>query len=271
MTYSGAAFGASAIAFGGLSWALDGAAAPVVAVERLELEMASAGALSRAGSRDGRGATSSTSEAGAPEIRFRDVTFTYPTGGRPVLDHFDLTIPAGASLAIVGQNGAGKTTIAKLLCRLYDPDSGTIEIDGVDLRDLDLAAWRAQLAAVFQDFVRYELTAARQRRTPRRDDGRRHPRARPGGCPRPGRPRHPAGQGLPRRHRPLRRAVATRRPRPGDRQGRHRGERRTARRADRDARRPGRVRDLPPGARRDVRGAPRSWSPTGSRPCARPS
>jgi ABC-type multidrug transport system fused ATPase/permease subunit len=75
-----------------------------------------------------------------------------------VLEHFDLTIPAGASLAIVGQNGAGKTTIAKLLCRLYDPDSGSIEIDGVDLRDLDLPAWRSRLAAVFQDFVRYELT-----------------------------------------------------------------------------------------------------------------
>jgi ATP-binding cassette, subfamily B, bacterial len=150
VTYAGAAFGASAIAFGGLSWALDGAAAPVVAIERLEIEMAAAGALRRTG---GDVATPSR----APEIRFRDVTFTYPTGGRPVLEHFDLTIPAGASLAIVGQNGAGKTTIAKLLCRLYDPDSGTIEIDGVDLRDLDLAAWRAHLAAVFQDFVRYEL------------------------------------------------------------------------------------------------------------------
>ena len=92
-----------------------------------------------------------------PEIRFRDVTFTYPTGSRPVLDGFDLTVPAGASLAIVGQNGAGKTTLAKLLCRLYDPDSGSIEIDGVDLRDLDLDAWRQQVAAVFQDFVRYEL------------------------------------------------------------------------------------------------------------------
>ncbi len=170
VTYSGAAFGASAIAFGGLSWALDGAAAPVVAIERLEPEMAAAGALT--GSRDGRRATSSTTSAeratasttaspgpgpAAPEIRFRDVTFTYPTGSRPVLEHLDLTIPAAASLAIVGQNGAGKTTIAKLLCRLYDPDSGTIEIDGVDLRDLDLAAWRSRLAAVFQDFVRYEL------------------------------------------------------------------------------------------------------------------
>jgi ABC-type multidrug transport system fused ATPase/permease subunit len=77
--------------------------------------------------------------------------------GAPVLDHFDLTIPAGTSLAIVGQNGAGKTTLAKLLCRLYDPQSGTIEVDGVDLRDLDLTAWRSRLAAVFQDFLRLEL------------------------------------------------------------------------------------------------------------------
>ncbi|HET7432574.1 MAG TPA: ABC transporter ATP-binding protein [Nocardioides sp.] len=151
VTYAGAAFGASAIAFGGLSWALDGAAAPVVAIERLEPEMAAAGALTRGGG-------SGVPPRGAPEIRFRDVTFTYPTGTRPVLDHFDLTIPAGASLAIGGQNGAGKTTIAKLLCRLYDPDSGSIEVDGVDLRDLDLAAWRSRLAAVFQDFVRYELS-----------------------------------------------------------------------------------------------------------------
>ncbi|MGC4110592.1 MAG: ABC transporter ATP-binding protein [Nocardioides sp.] len=155
VTYAGAAFGASAIAFGGLSWALDGAAAPVVAIERLEVEMAAAGALS--GSRDGHPRTSPTTPSAAPEIRFRDVTFTYPTGSRPVLEHFDLTIPAGTSLAIVGQNGAGKTTLAKLLCRLYDPDSGRIEIDGVDLRELDLPAWRAGLAAVFQDFVRYEL------------------------------------------------------------------------------------------------------------------
>jgi len=66
-------------------------------------------------------------------IHLRDVSFAYP-GGPAVLEHFDLTIPAGSSLAIVGQNGAGKTTIAKLLCRLYDPQSGAIEIDGVDLR-----------------------------------------------------------------------------------------------------------------------------------------
>jgi ABC-type multidrug transport system fused ATPase/permease subunit len=93
----------------------------------------------------------------AHEIRFRDLTFAYPEG-RPVLEGFDLTIPAGSSLAIVGQNGAGKTTLAKLLCRLYDPQSGAIEIDGVDVRDLDLTSWRSRLTAVFQDFIRFELS-----------------------------------------------------------------------------------------------------------------
>jgi len=97
----------------------------------------------------------------AREIRFRDVSFAYPGPstalGAPVLEGFDLTIPAGSSLAIVGQNGAGKTTLAKLLCRLYDPQAGAIEIDGVDLRDLDLPSWRSRLAAVFQDFIRFEL------------------------------------------------------------------------------------------------------------------
>jgi len=67
-----------------------------------------------------------------------------------VLDGFDLTIPAGSSLAIVGQNGAGKTTLAKLLCRLYDPRSGAIEIDGVDLRTLDIDAWRGASRLCFR-------------------------------------------------------------------------------------------------------------------------
>jgi ABC-type multidrug transport system fused ATPase/permease subunit len=75
-----------------------------------------------------------------------------------VLAGFDLTIPAGSSLAIVGQNGAGKTTIAKLLCRLYDPQDGAIEVDGVDLRALDLKGWRSRVTAVFQDFIRFELS-----------------------------------------------------------------------------------------------------------------
>ena len=86
------------------------------------------------------------------------MSFHYPGSDRPVFDGLDLTIPAGTSLAIVGQNGAGKTTLAKLLCRLYDPDSGAIEVDGCDLRSLDLADWRSRITAVFQDFVRFELS-----------------------------------------------------------------------------------------------------------------
>jgi ABC-type multidrug transport system fused ATPase/permease subunit len=148
VVFAQAAIGASMIAFGGLNWALNGSAAPVAAVLRLEQAMAPAGALPSGG----RPATGMP----AREIRFRDLTFSYP-GGPTVLDHFDLTIPAGSSLAIVGQNGAGKTTLAKLLCRLYDPQSGAIEADGVDLREFSLESWRARVAAVFQDFVRFEL------------------------------------------------------------------------------------------------------------------
>ncbi len=148
--YAQSAVGASMIAFGGLNWALDGSAAPVAAVLRLEPAMAAGGALP-SGTREPAGQP-------AREIRFRDVTFAYPSGGSsPVLEGFDLTIPAGSSLAIVGQNGAGKTTLAKLLCRLYDPQSGAIEIDGTDLREFDLEAWRQRITAVFQDFIRFEL------------------------------------------------------------------------------------------------------------------
>jgi ABC-type multidrug transport system fused ATPase/permease subunit len=147
IVFAQSAIGVSMIAFGGLSWALDGSAAPVGAVLRLEASMAPAGAL-RSGVRPASGLP-------AREIRFRDLTFGYP-GGPPVLDHLDLTIPAGSSLAIVGQNGAGKTTIAKLLCRLYDPQAGAIEVDGVDLRDIGLDGWRGRLTAVFQDFIRFE-------------------------------------------------------------------------------------------------------------------
>jgi ATP-binding cassette, subfamily B, bacterial len=145
--YAQSAVGVSMIAFGGLNWALDGAAAPVAAVLRLEPAMRASGALA-----------SGTRPAAIPagQIRFRDLTFAYPNGAS-VLDHFDLTIPAGTSLAIVGQNGAGKTTLAKLLCRFYDPQSGSIEVDGVDLRELDLASWRSRVTAVFQDFMRLEL------------------------------------------------------------------------------------------------------------------
>ena len=155
VVYVQSAIGVSMIAFGGFSWALDGAAAPVAAVLRLESAMRPAGEL-RSGNRSAEGTPAS-------EIRLRDVTFAYPQGASTpgasanVLEHFDLKIPAGSSLAIVGQNGAGKTTIAKLLCRLYDPQSGAIEIDGVDIREFDLGSWRSRVTAVFQDFIRLEM------------------------------------------------------------------------------------------------------------------
>ena len=147
-TYLQAAVGAAAVAFGGLSWALDTAAAPAAATLRLPSQMAEAGALEVRPPRP-------RPVGGAPEVRFRGVSFGY--GGEPVLRDLDLTVPAGTSMAVVGVNGAGKTTLAKLLCRLYDPQEGAIEVDGVDLRDLDLDDYRAGVTAVFQDFVRYEL------------------------------------------------------------------------------------------------------------------
>jgi ABC-type multidrug transport system fused ATPase/permease subunit len=150
VTFASAAVSTSMLAFGGLSWAMDGAAAPAAAVLRLRQAMAQAGSLISKGQQSGVGMP-------AREIRFRNVTFAYPTASEPVLAGFDLSIPAGSSLAIVGVNGAGKTTIAKLLCRLYDPQDGAIEVDGVDVRALDLAGWRSRVTAVFQDFIRFEL------------------------------------------------------------------------------------------------------------------
>jgi ABC-type multidrug transport system fused ATPase/permease subunit len=151
VVFAQAAIGAALIAFGGLNWALDGAAAPVAAVLRLGRATARRGALARTGSEpaDGRPAEG---------IRFHGVDFSYPGGEKPILQGFDLTIPAGSSLAIVGRNGAGKTTLAKLICRLYDPTGGVIEADGQDIRAFDIGSWRSRITAVFQDFVRFELS-----------------------------------------------------------------------------------------------------------------
>jgi ATP-binding cassette subfamily B protein len=109
---------------------------------------------------------SSVQDGGAPvgaapteSIALRDVSFRYPGATEPVLHGLDLTIPAGQRLAVVGLNGSGKTTLIKLLCRLYDPTTGTISVDGTDLQTFDPAAWRAQLAVLFQDYVHYQLSA----------------------------------------------------------------------------------------------------------------
>ncbi len=91
-------------------------------------------------------------------IGFHAVSFTYPGTDRSVLNELDLWIPAGRSLAIVGDNGSGKTTLLKLLSRFYDPSEGSVTVDGLDLRELDAAAWQRRIAAVFQDFARYPLS-----------------------------------------------------------------------------------------------------------------
>jgi len=92
-------------------------------------------------------------------IRFEGVGFGY-CGGAAVLDGLDLELPAGTSTAIVGLNGAGKSTLVKLLAKLYDPLAGSIRVDGVDLIEIESRHWHRRLAVIFQDFIRYELSAA---------------------------------------------------------------------------------------------------------------
>jgi len=94
-------------------------------------------------------------------ITLRDASFTYPGTEKMSLTDVNLTLPAGAIVAIVGENGAGKTTLCKLLCRFYDATSGSVELDGTDIRRFPIDAWRRRIATGFQDFVRFEV-AARQ-------------------------------------------------------------------------------------------------------------
>jgi ATP-binding cassette, subfamily B, bacterial len=93
-------------------------------------------------------------------ITFENVGFRYPGAARWAVRKLNFTLRAGEVLALVGENGAGKTTLVKLLARLYDPDEGRILLDGHDLREYDLADLRANIGVIFQDFVRYHLTAA---------------------------------------------------------------------------------------------------------------
>ena len=92
-------------------------------------------------------------------ITFENVTFRYPDADTDVLRGLSVHLPAGATVAVIGENGAGKSTLIKLLAGLYEPIGGRILVDGVDLREFDLAEWRERWAAGFQDFVRFELLA----------------------------------------------------------------------------------------------------------------
>ncbi|MEK7404209.1 MAG: ABC transporter ATP-binding protein [Acidobacteriota bacterium] len=105
----------------------------------------------------GRGAAPAVPEQA---IRFVDVTFRYPASDRVALSHFNLAVPAGSIAAIVGPNGAGKSTLVKLLCRFYDPDSGRVELDGVDLREIPVEELRRKMGVLFQVPVHYSATAA---------------------------------------------------------------------------------------------------------------
>jgi len=93
-------------------------------------------------------------------IRFENVSFTYPDSERPSVQGFQLDIPVGKIVAVVGVNGSGKSTLIKLLCRFYDPEDGRITLDGIDLRELAQHELRRQIAVMFQFPMRYQLTVA---------------------------------------------------------------------------------------------------------------
>jgi ATP-binding cassette, subfamily B, bacterial len=92
-------------------------------------------------------------------FRFEQVSFSYPGNARPIIDRMDFHLAPGERVALVGENGQGKTTLVKLITRLYDPTAGRVLLDGVDLRDYDLESLHREIGVIFQDFVRYEMTA----------------------------------------------------------------------------------------------------------------
>ena len=92
-------------------------------------------------------------------FEFRNVSFAYPGTERRVLKDFNLTLAPGERIALIGENGQGKTTVVKLITRLYDPTEGQILLDGVDLREYSLEKLHSHIGVIFQDFVRFEMTA----------------------------------------------------------------------------------------------------------------
>ena len=91
-------------------------------------------------------------------FEFRNVSFAYPGTDRRVLKNFNFTIEPGQRIALIGENGQGKTTVVKLITRLYDPTEGQILLDGVDLREYSLDDLHREMGVIFQDFMRYEMT-----------------------------------------------------------------------------------------------------------------
>ena len=94
-----------------------------------------------------------------PAIEFRNVSFRYPGNSRLVLNGLNFHLHPGERVALIGENGEGKTTIVKLITRLYDPTEGQVLLDGVDLREYRLEDLYREIGVIFQDFMRYEMTA----------------------------------------------------------------------------------------------------------------
>lgn len=92
-------------------------------------------------------------------FEFRNVSFAYPGTERRVLKNFNFTLRTGERIALIGENGQGKTTVVKLITRLYDPTEGQILLDGIDLREYNLEDLHQEIGVIFQDFMRYEMTA----------------------------------------------------------------------------------------------------------------
>jgi ATP-binding cassette subfamily B protein len=112
-----------------------------------------------AGAGTGDHAATALSDGMPPLVRFEQLSFSYPGSDRRVLDGMDLEIRPGEVLAVVGLNGAGKSTLIKILAGLYPPDAGRVTVNGADLRDIGVRAWRRRLSVVFQDFIRFDLSA----------------------------------------------------------------------------------------------------------------
>jgi ATP-binding cassette subfamily B protein len=92
-------------------------------------------------------------------FEFRNVSFRYPGSERLILDRLNLHLHPRGRVALIGENGQGKTTIVKLITRLYDPTEGQILLDGIDLREYSLEDLYREIGVIFQDFMRYEMTA----------------------------------------------------------------------------------------------------------------
>lgn len=150
LTFTFAALGTSGLSFGTLNWVMSMCTQVSDALDRVEARMA------RSPLRDEQVLPRRVS--GTYALELESVGFTYPRATAPALRSISLRVEAGSSLAIVGANGAGKTTLAKLISGLYLPTRGHVRLDGIDVTHADPAAWRREMAVIFQDFVRYEFS-----------------------------------------------------------------------------------------------------------------